>query len=348
MQEQVANQSAYQSDEIDLVELVKGLWAQKLLIIAVTIVVASCATAYAFLNKPVYETKASLLPPHLSDIAEYNLGRNERVGLKPFTVEAIYGVFTRSLTSESLRRSFFNEIYLLSLSDADRAAPEDALWSRFNKQVTITAPNKQRPEYWEVRIENSNPQVAAEWTNLLVAQASEKTEANMQRNVASEIFAQAQDLERQIEALRHTAKQRREDQVAILEEALNVAQSVGLEEAQISTWQTISTSGSSIANGTPIYLRGAKAIRAELEVLKNRQSDDPFIPALRSLQERLEFLKGVDVSPENVAVFTLDSPAQIPETPIKPKKALIIALGLVLGGMLGVFIALIRRLIKSQ
>lgn len=349
MQEQVANQSAYQNDEIDLVELVKGLWAQKLLIIAVTIVVASCATAYAFMSTPVYEAKASLLPPHLSDIAEYNLGRNERVGLKPFTVEAIYGVFTRSLTSESLRRSFFNEIYLPSLNEADRAAPEDALWSRFNKQLTITAPNKQRPEYWEVRVENSSPQVAAEWTNLLVTQASERTEANMQRNVASEIFTQAQDVERQIEALRHTAKQRREDQVAVLEEALNVAHSIGLEEAQISTWQTISTSASSsITNGSPIYLRGAKAIRAELEVLKNRKSDDPFIPELRSLQEQNEFFKGVDISPDNVAVFTLDSPAQIPETPIKPKKALIMALGLVLGGMLGVFIALIRRLIKNQ
>ncbi len=349
MQEQEARTHAYHNDEIDLVELVKGLWAQKWLIIVVTIVVTACAVAYAFLTKPVYETKASILPPHLSDIAEYNLGRNERLGLKPFTVAEIYDVFTRSLASESLRRTFFSEVYLPSLNDAGSASPEDQLWSKFNKQLAINAPNKQRPEYWEVRVEHSNPKVAAEWTNQLVALASKKTEESMQRNAASEIFTQVQDVERQIDALRQTAKQRREDQLAILKEALNVAQSVGLEEAQISTWQTISTTGnSSIANGTPIYLRGAKAIRAELEVLKGRQSDDPFIPELRSLQERLEFLKAVDVSPDNVAVFTLDSAAQIPETPIKPKKALIVALGLVLGGMLGVFIALVRHMLRPK
>jgi chain length determinant protein (polysaccharide antigen chain regulator) len=45
-------------------------------------------------------------------------------------------------------------------------------------------------------------------------------------------------------------------------------------------------------------------------------------------------------------VFTLDSAAEVPETPVKPKKSLIVALGIVLGGMLGAFIALIRVLIR--
>ena len=63
-------------------------------------------------------------------------------------------------------------------------------------------------------------------------------------------------------------------------------------------------------------------------------------------QEQLSFLKTVEVRPENVSVFTLDSAAEVPETPIKPKKSLIVALGIVLGGMLGVFIALVRVLIR--
>ena len=348
MQEQDAKARAYQNDEIDLVELVKGLWAQKWLIVAVTVAVTTFAVAYAFLTKPVYETKASVLPPQLSDIAEYNLGRDVRAGLKPFTVEAVYGVFTRSLSSEALRRAFFKEVYLPSLGEAGNQVAEDRLWKSFNQHLTITAPVKQRPEYWEVRVEHEDPRAAAEWVNLLVSQASAKTEENMQRNAASEIFTQAQAVERRIVALRNTAQQRREDHIAALEEALKVASSIGLEKAQVAMWQTFSTNeNSSIADGSPLYLRGAQAIRAELEVLKNRQSDDPFIPELRGLQENLAFLKGVDISPDNVAVFTLDSAAQVPETPIKPKKSLILALGLVLGGMLGVFIALVRNMLTS-
>ncbi|MNR32418.1 Tyrosine-protein kinase ptk [compost metagenome] len=104
---------------------------------------------------------------------------------------------------------------------------------------------------------------------------------------------------------------------------------------------------STALDGSLMYMRGAKAIRAELQVLQARQSDDPFILELRKLQDRLAFLKGIDVKPDNVAVFTLDSAAEVPETPIKPKKVLIIALGVVLGGMLGVFIALVRYMMRK-
>ncbi|KHO65976.1 LPS O-antigen chain length determinant protein WzzB [Pseudomonas flexibilis] len=337
MQKQEGDARAYQNDEIDLVELVKGLWAQKWLIVAVTVLVAACAGAYAFLAKPVYETRASLLPPNLSDIAEYNLGRSE-AKLTLFSVADVYSVFTNNLASESLRREFFQQVYLPSLEETGKNVAEDQLWNSFNEQLTVSAPRKQQPTYWEVKLQHKDPQQAAEWVNLFVAKASEKTEQDMQQNVKSEIDIRVQSVMRRIEALRNTAKQRRQDRVAQLEEALDIAEGTGIESVQVSTWQNFSA---------PEYMRGAKAIRLELEVLRKRQSDDPFITELRSLQESLDFLKGVDVSPDNVAAFTLDNAAQVPETPIKPKKALILALGLVLGGMLGVFIALVRGMVRG-
>ena len=38
----------------------------------------------------------------------------------------------------------------------------------------------------------------------------------------------------------------------------------------------------------------------------------------------------------------------MPDAAIKPRKALILALGVVLGGMLGLFIALIRLMLKKR
>lgn len=338
MQKQDGDARAYQSDEIDLVELVKGLWAQKWLIVAVTVLVAACAGAYAFLAKPVYETKASLLPPNLSDIAEYNLGRSE-AQLKLFDVTDVYSIFTNNLVSESLRREFFQQVYLPSLEETGKSAAEDQLWNSFNEQLTVSAPRKQQPTYWEVKLQHKDPQQAAEWVNRFVAQASARTEKDMQQNVKSEIDMRVQSVMRRIESLRNTAKQRREDRMAKLEEALEIAKGTGIETVQANNWQNFSA---------PEYMRGAKAIRLELEVLRKRESDDPFITELRSLQESLDFLKGVDVSPDNVAAFTLDNAAQVPETPIKPKKALILALGLVLGGMLGMFIALVRGMVRNS
>jgi len=43
-------------------------------------------------------------------------------------------------------------------------------------------------------------------------------------------------------------------------------------------------------------------------------------------------------------LVSIDQRAVEPRQPIKPKKALIVALALMLGGMLGVFVALVRNL----
>jgi len=337
------------SDEIDLFELFQALWSQKLLIVLVTLVVTVIAGSYAFLAKPVYEAKVSVLPPRLSDISDFNSGRAE-AKLTIFTVEDVYKIFTRNLTSESLRRKFFNEVFLPSLVQEKReSTAQDKLWKLFNEDLTVKSPDKQHPEFFDVSVSRNDPTQVAEWANLFVANAAEKALQDMQDNVRVEISTKAQSIERKIEVLRESAVKRREDRIARLQEALVVAQAVDQQEPQVVPGRTASDGElSAFVDGSLLYMRGARAIKAELEVLKGRKSDDPFIGELRGLQDQLQFLNSIKVSPDNVAVFTLDSAAQVPETPVKPKKALILALGVVLGGMLGLFIALLRNLLRRK
>lgn len=346
--EQIARSlDRYPNNEIELRDLLVALWGERLLILLVTLVVAAGAAAYAFLSTPVYEAKSSLLPPRLSDIAGYNLGRTE-AGLSQFKVADVYAIFTRNLVSEALKRSFFNEVYLPSLSAAERSKAQDVLWKRFNERLSAKAPDKSNPDYFEVRIEYKAPELAAEWVNRYVKRAAEQARKEMQENVLQEINTRINEIERRIAVLRESSSQQREDRIARLKEALIVADEVGLTAPQVTPGRTASDGDlSSFVDGSLMYMRGAKAIRAELQVLEARQSDDPFIPELRVIQGRLEFLKGIDVMPGNVAVAALDSAAEVPETPIKPKKVLILALGVVLGGMLGVFIALLRCLLRK-
>ncbi len=351
MQETGSYAAHTRDDEIDLVELAKALWAQKLIIISATIAGAAIALAYALFSTPVYEAKATVLPPLLSDIAGYNAGRTEssedQSQLKPFTIDEVYAVFTRNLRSLSLRRDFFRDVYIPSLPEAARAAPRDQLWSNLNAILSIKTPDKQRTELVEVAVQKSEPEQAAAWANELISRAAEASERDMQLNVSSELDIRIRSVERRIASLRSTAQQRREDRIAILKEALVVARAVGMDSPQVTAGRTSSNEElSEFIDGSLTYMRGAKAIEAEMKVLEARESDDPFIPELRSSQEQLSFLKTVEVRPENVSVFTLDSAAEVPETPIKPKKSLIVALGIVLGGMLGVFIALIRVLTR--
>jgi len=356
MQDKDTHPNSYRDDEIDLVELFKGLWKQKLIIIGVTIAITACAAAYAYLARPVYEAHATVLPPLLSDITAYNAGRNVPVyrsdrdnstegSLKTFSTDDVYAVFTRNLNSLSLRRTFFKDVYLPSLPDGQSGA-DDRLWTNFNNLLSIRAPDKQQPDMLEVKVEHYDPEQAAVWVNDFVGRASVAAKRDMQRNVMSEINTRIRSTERRIASLRSTASQRRQDRIAVLQEALVVAKAVGMITPQVTAGHTSSSDElAQFVDGSLTYMRGAKAIEAELAVLEARQSDDPFIPELRSLQEELSFLNTIEIDPSAVAVFTLDSAAQQPQTPIKPKKMMIVALGLVLGGMLGVFVALIRLMI---
>jgi chain length determinant protein (polysaccharide antigen chain regulator) len=332
-----------QQDEIDLIELFQGLWAQKWLIAAFTAVAVAGAAAFAFLSTPTYEARAGVLPPRLGDIAGYNLGRSEAM-LAEFKVEDVYRVFRRNLLSDSVKRELFLSTYLPSLGEAAASNAQDRLWVGFNKVLAVRAPDaKNNPDYFTITVQHEDPQTAADWANRYVAMVAEKTEDEMKANLLAEIGTKAQSIEQQIEVLRTSAQKSREDRIVRLHEAQLVAEAVGIDAPQVTAGKTSSDGElAEFMDGNLMYMRGAKAIQAELTVLEQRKNDDPFIPELRGLENQLEFLKRVDVNPDNVSVYTLDSSAEVPQTPIKPKKMLIVAIGLVLGGMLGVFVALIR------
>lgn len=337
------------SDEIDLFELAQNLWKQKLLISLVTAVVAVLATAYAFLSVPVYESKSSILPPRSADIAGYNLGRSE-AGLTEFTADSVYSIFTQNLHSEGLRREFFEQVYLSAETGGQGTKSKDQLRESFNKKLIVANPDvKNSPERFEVTVQSADSNRAAEWANMYVERVANKTRQDMADTVSTEINTRVRSIQSRIAVLRESARKLREDRIARLREALKVADKVGLQAPQVKASRTSSDGElEQFVDGNLMYMRGAKAIRAELDILQNRKNDDPFIDGLRELENQLDFLAKVSVSPDGVAVFTLDGAAEAAETPIKPKKAVILSLGLVLGGMLGVFIALIRGMLAKR
>jgi LPS O-antigen subunit length determinant protein (WzzB/FepE family) len=194
-----------------------------------------------------------------------------------------------------------------------------------------------------------------------------------------------QELRDKIAAVKDTAAKERQDEIQRLEEAFKIAARLNIEEpTSLSLWsQRSSGSTASVAvttdvsdNSEPIYLRGTRALGAELEVLKARSSDDYATPELRGLEQELQLLENnrraeqlaqrTDFAPyipnideiraeiaqlegvlahsyDSVALARIDQRAIVPTRPESPRKALTLALALILGGFLGCAIALIRN-----
>lgn len=337
------------SDEIELFELAQGLWKQKLLISCVTLVVTALAASYAFLSTPIYESKTSILPPRSADIAGYNLGRSQ-VKLREFTVKKVYAIFIENLRSEGLRREFFEQVYFPIEAANQGVKAKEQLWKTFSKELLVTNPDvRSRPNNFVVTVQSVSASQAEKLTSTYVKRIENKTRQDIADTISSEITTLTQSVQNRIAVLREGARKYREDRIARLSEELEIANKVGLQSSKVKA-SRISSDGElgQFVDGNLMYMRGAHAIRAELDVLQNRKNDDPFIAGLRELENQLDFLAKVSANPDGVAVFTLDSAAKVSETPVKPKKALILALGLVLGGMFGIFIALIRSVLAKR
>ena len=356
MTEQAYARQAHSYDEIDLIEVFQGLWTQKWLIVLVTLVFAASATSYAFFSTPVYEARIAVFPPALSDVAGFNLGRvggsteNGEVGLKPFSVSDVYAVFTRNLQSERSKRQFFRDVYLPSLDEAQRSGSQDSLYKKFNGNFTIKAPDMNQPDLYSIVVQHHNPELASIWAKQYIDQVAARSLDEMLQNAERELAVQARNVVQQIKSERDSAKARRDDRTKRLREALIVAEAIGLDNPPVITGRGSNDSELSPAymDGNLMYMRGAKALRAEMQVLLARTSDDPFVPELRNLERRYQVFAGVSFDRDKVAVFRQDGEADIPDSPIKPKKTLIVALGVVLGGMFGVFLGLIRLMLIKR
>lgn len=339
--------STQASDEIDLFELVAALWAQKVLIISTALIVGIGAAAFAFLSKPVYEARVYLQPPTLNGIADFNYGRTRDAELTPYTISDVYSVFTRNLQGESLRRSFFNDVYLPSLTEAERAGSQDALYSNYLNTLTIGTPTKELPERYSVVVQGDDPAQATDWVKAFAALAGAASEKEMITNVTREASVRARNLAQQISILQETEGKVRTDSITRLKEALSVAHAIGLENPPIITGN-VAAEVSATMDGQLTYMRGSKALIAEIKNLEERQTDDPFISNLRALQIKRSFFQSLQVNPEEVSVYRLDGPIEVPDRPIKPKKAMIIIAGLIGGGILGILIGLVRFFVTKR
>ena len=335
------------NDDVDLIEVIQGLWQQKWLILTFVTLFALVGGAYAFLSKPVYEAKAFVIPPSQKDIANLNYGRTNESELAPYSVKYVYEVFLRNLQAESLRRDFFEEYYLPSLNETERGGSQDGLYERFSKNLTIALADKNSPDRFLLAMRGNDPAKAVEWAEAYIDKARILAVGELVENVNREAEVRARNLAHQISALRENGEHVRQDLIIQLREALRIAEAIGLEKPPIISGNL---SGEVSANmvGELTYIRGSKALLAEIKNIEERKLDDPFIKNLRALQMKYSFYKDLTVKPDDVAVFRIDGPIEAPDKPVKPKKALVLVVAILLGGVIGVFVALFRTLYRRS
>ncbi|HDS1818556.1 TPA: LPS O-antigen chain length determinant protein WzzB [Pseudomonas putida] len=333
-------------EEVDLRELFYSLWSQKFMIVGVTLAFLLAASLYAFTREPVYQADLAIVAPSHNDIAALNYGRGESTGLPAISVREVYDIYTRHLQSEGVRRKVFEEVYLPALSDGQKQLADNVLYKIFSRAVVVTKSGDDAAARYAVSVTDHDPQAAVKWSNAVANAAGLIARDELVKNVVSDARMRASMLNQEISGKRDAARKEREDRTAKLKEALTVALAIGLKKPPIITGSVSELSARMDEDLT--YMRGSDAIQAEIENLAKRQSDDPFIRNLRDLEERMAFYSDLKIDESNVRVYRQDGVMAVPDQPIKPRKVLILAGGLVVGGAIGVFVALVRFFVRGK
>ncbi|WP_251836947.1 Wzz/FepE/Etk N-terminal domain-containing protein [Serpens gallinarum] len=404
------------NDEIDLLDLCRSLWSQRWLIVGVAALVTLIAAIYAFTATSYYRVQSILRPTEMGMLDALNsTGVYE---LKPS--DALRRV-SAGLSSYGERLEFFRENPDLFADLAREGRSQEQAFEEFNAQsftMLYPDPKKDQGEYVGLALTYPENMDGVRVVNGFVAKILEKErkqvsqdlevlianrKANLEQKIeAARVSYQASKnaqiaslleqaaleralLEDELRALRDGLKMRRENRIKELDEAIQIAKSLGIRTPTSPSAMSSSSAGGGVrteinSREIPLYFMGVAALSAEREALQARASDDFIEPRISELQKKLDMLKhnrqvevlkqrenedlyldelavwseeaarldGINFDASTLQLARLDQPAQQPLNRLKPKRTLILALGAVLGGMLGVFIALVRNLTRPR
>src|SRR5699024_2504600 len=185
------------------------------------------------------------------------------------------------------------------------------------------------------------------WANEYVALAGKWAKERILTDRKAEVNTILQNTELGITTLKQKLELLHKSELDRLKEGLYIAEKLGIESPMMPEGKA-TKEGAVYVDQNLLYMRGSKALTAQIEVLEKRGIDVLLHPELRELTVKHEFCKGIKFDDDKLSLYNIDAPAELLEKTIKHKKKLIVLIGGLLGGMLGVMLALIRIVVKRR
>jgi chain length determinant protein (polysaccharide antigen chain regulator) len=310
-----------EQDEIDLLELFQALWRRKWSIFLIALCTTLVGTLYAYFKNPVYEAQIILGPPIAADLAAFNYNLTPATPIKPISTGDAYLTFREALFAGTTL---------------------DIFQSEEKKQINSLA-HKENPVYLEVRNEplgrysvtarSSNLSAASQSVQKFVSLAHDIALYELNKSRAHETKGVQVAIQKEIGLLHERVTVEKKNQIIRLQSALKIAESISLENAQ--PYRHVETDISDAA-----YLRGVKALKAEIQSLEQQLSNDAFNAPLYNLQYEYNKLSAMQPIKENVVLAKPYDKVQISEQHLNSKR--IIIFSLFSGLMLGIFFVLLN------
>ena len=364
------------NNKIDLIELIKALWNKKIWILLSASFCTAIAGVYAFTAKEQWTSTAIIVAPRSTDLGNLLPTRAEYariIGDGDFSTgvlsNSLYGQFKHFLLSNDLKRKFLEQSewlknYTKNMTEEQKHSYIENAVAKYLIVHEVDPKKKDLTELDKIGLKLTFSAETPKDAQLVLGQYVEFINQYL-LNQTNQEFKLGFNL--RLDALKFAKEQMEESltetktvQVENLTNALNIAKKAGITDFsrgnnKISVPEymlgdaRLNISDSKLADGTYLFMLGEKYLQAQLDIAKNNPVVYPtnYYSTERQLSKLTKLAPQLD-SVEYVKAYYYFSSPDYPVVKDKPKKALILAIGFIIGMVLSTFVILLGSVIQTN
>ncbi|MEZ8577463.1 LPS O-antigen chain length determinant protein WzzB [Vibrio splendidus] len=347
------------NDEIDLRELFYALWDGKLIVILVTALFTASSIGFALLAQEWWSSNAKVTEAQPQNLAAYqqqvkqfqpifNIYQEDGTVLVSKDLdslidsEVLFQRFVNTFNSTNNKRDFLDNSFdfqefksSMVVGSSDMTVDEvRALYAEWFDRVSASKVDKKdRNSPYTISFQTTTKESSFDLLTAYILTTELKVHQDAFNNLRAVVNGKRNELIQQKIILESQASNKLLVETERTKYAAQIAKSAGVD-------RPIQTGNESELFSIDL---GAKGLDAKVKALESVKNLSVIEPRLQQINAKLDMLKNLEIDRNaEFQTFRYIENVEQPITRDKPKRALIVVIGTLLGGMLGVAIVLIR------
>ncbi|MEZ8053405.1 LPS O-antigen chain length determinant protein WzzB [Vibrio atlanticus] len=353
------------NDEVDLRELFKALWDGKLLIILVTALFTSSAIGFALLAQEWWSSEAKVTKSELQDRMMYQQqvkqfqpafsiyqanGSTSGSAELDYLVNSqiIFQRFVDLFNSSNNKQAFFDQSaefqdikdsHFSNVAEITEDATRNLYLAWLERVSASLVGKKDKDAPYVLSFQSMTKESSFDLLSSYITFTELQVREDVFDHLEALIFSERNELIQQKMVFESKARNRLLAEIERAQSALKIAKAAGVDTPLLS------------GNARDFYAieLGSKALQEKIKILESVKNLTVLEPRLQQITAQLDILDSIEIDRTvDFKAFRYLSDVEPPTTRDKPKRALIVVLGTLLGGMLGVAIVLIRFAFRKE
>ncbi|EKS6929387.1 MULTISPECIES: LPS O-antigen chain length determinant protein WzzB [Enterobacter] len=306
-------------EQIDLLDLVLQLWRGKWMIATFVVVFIALAVGYLTFAKEKWTSSAIIAQPDVAQIATYSNALN-----------ILYGSAAPSMLDVQIRAigRFNSSFSALAQALENQDEPE---------KLTIEPAVKGESLPLSVSYTSTSAEAAQKQLAQYIQQVDEQTSKELTVDLQNSIKEQIKTLNDSLVNQEKVAQEQKDLRIKQIAEALKNAEAAKISSPQLQQTQDVTQE--------TMFLLGSEGLKSMIQNEASRPL--VFSAAYYQTRQNLLDIQNLNVNPDTIHVYRYVMKPDLPVRRDSPKKAIVLILAVLLGGMIGSGVVLGRNALRN-